>query len=134
MKFNNLITIISLSFILSSCGKESHNCTDIAPNESFEFQEGDVFCLDDTYEITIAEVIDQRCPCNVVCVWEGEFIIKFDILKDGEIKRYFFHETSTMNTDPLPFDLNFSQLIRISDDDCDNPVDLDQFRFEVSVS
>ncbi|MBT8232526.1 MAG: hypothetical protein HKO66_09450 [Saprospiraceae bacterium] len=125
-----IVTIISC---LISCGKDTDSCTDITFDTTFSFQEGDIFCLNGEYEITVKSVNDERCPCDVICVWEGEFTFDIEVEKEGEIKSYLLHE-AVINEEDWPFDLGIHYIGRLFEDDCDNPVPVDDYRFEMMIS
>ena len=70
------LTIILFSF--NSCEKET-----VPLNRSFELKYGVKKIIYDTnIEIKIDSVSDNRCPIDVVCVWEGNAIVSF-ILTEG---------------------------------------------------
>ena len=133
MKGKNWFTLCLLMLIsLISCGK-SDNCTDIELDSLFQFQEGDSFCLPTGIEFEVVKFDDQRCPCDAVCIWEGEFVFEILIRSNGFEEEYLLHEkldneASTNNN------LVFSEIVMISDDSCENVIDIDKLIFEMKVN
>jgi len=126
-------TICLLSFIsFLSCSKQD-DCQVINFDQLFQFQEGDIFCLGTDIEIQIKTVEDQRCPCEVVCVWEGEFIYELIITSNSEEEKYFLHEKIEIEATLLT-GLIFSDILLLSDDSCEDPIDLDEMTFEMRIS
>ena len=136
MKTHKAFTIIALLTLFISCSKESSTCIDIEDGVSFEFKQGDVFCLNDTLEITITQVIDERCPCDVVCIWAGEFLFNLDILNaNGATIQYKLHaESFITQPDPSPFGLVFSEVVLKSNDTCEDPVAIPYMIFEMTIN
>ncbi len=125
---------IAAFFILSmnSCSK-SDDCTEVQINEVFEFQQSDLICLDSNTEIEIKSINDQRCPCNVQCVWEGEFIFELIIKKNQEEEIYLLHQ-KLENDLPMIEALNFNNIELLSQDSCNDPVPINEMKFEMSIS
>lgn len=125
--------LIFMSLLISSCGKDS-DCTEVDLGETFEFQESDVICIDDTYELTITKVEDERCPCFANCVWAGEFLFRASITDGNTTNDILIHEESLV-TQPETniFDLSFANVALITKDDCTDPVNLEDMVFEMSV-
>lgn len=127
-----LLTIAGLSLFLS-CSKEEPNCEDISYNQEFVFKNEDVFCLPDGIELTISNIEDARCPCDVICVWEGEFLFELSITDGQNTEVYILHE-KIENEDLQLFNLQFDNILFLSDEDsCDNPVPLDEMEFSMSI-
>jgi len=78
MKF--LIQILFfVSFIFVSCSKDTLSDSFKIGLEN-EFQYGEINQLDNnSLKFSITEINDSRCPSDVVCVWEGEAIVKIKI-------------------------------------------------------
>ena len=135
MKNFKALTILGLLLIFISCNKESSSCTDIEDGVAFEFKEGDVFCIND-YDITITQVMDERCPCDVVCIWEGEFLFILDILhEDDETIQYTHHAESLITQpNPSPTGLTFSKVILKSNDSCEDPMAISDMVFEMTIN
>jgi|GEM_PF-3955679 len=135
MKTFKTLTIIGLITFLSACGKESSTCTEIQEGISFEFSQGDVLCLNDEFEITITEVIDERCPCDAICIWAGEFKFTLDILREGISTQYTHHAESVFTVpDPSPLGLTFSDVELLSDDPCETMMPLSDLEFRMTVN
>lgn len=78
MKKHFLILLIPVFFALS--------CNEETLPESFELgQEKNFFWGNEYYsrsnslKITITEINDSRCPSDVVCVWQGEALVKINL-------------------------------------------------------
>jgi hypothetical protein len=78
MKF--LIQILFfVSFIFVSCSKDTLSDSFKIGLEN-EFQYGEINQSDDnSLKFSITEINDSRCPSDVVCIWEGEAIVKIKI-------------------------------------------------------
>jgi len=76
-----LLFILTSLFILS-CGKNDSNdpCIEITLDESVVLSNNDLVCINDIEYTFKAE--DARCPCNISCAWEGEFIISIEAPSD----------------------------------------------------
>ena len=128
-----LFTFCLFLFInLASCSK-SDDCVEIQFDQLFQFQEGDLFCIGTELEIEISKIDDQRCPCDVVCVWEGEFVYEIKIKSLENEEEYLLHEK--LENDPTVNDgLIFSDITMISDDSCENMIDIDKIIFQMKVN
>ena len=125
------ICLISLIIFLS-CNKQE-DCQVIDIDQLFQFQEGDIFCLGTDIEIQIKTVDDQRCPCDVVCVWEGEFVYELIITSNSEEEKYSLNE-KIENEATILTGLTFSDIRLVSDDSCEDPIDLEEMVFEMLIT
>ena len=71
--------IISILFITGlivvSCNEE---IPPVCLEENFKI--GEVYISEyNILEFTVTEITDSRCPSDVVCVWQGEAIVKIEI-------------------------------------------------------
>lgn len=134
MKSKLSLTICSLGILfLLSCSSDE-NCSSENYDSRFEFQWGDCFVFDDGIEMEIKEIDDQRCPCNVQCVWEGEFIFNLIIREADSEQQFDLKEKTYTENEDAPADLVFSDIALLSDDSCEDPVELSKMKFEITVS
>ena len=62
------------------------SCEDETADGKFDFGEDEIFHTDQYYrsgdnslKISIREINDSRCPADVVCIWQGETVVKIEI-------------------------------------------------------
>jgi len=123
----------TLLFILStlcifSCGKDDVDpCTEISLGESVVLNNNELVCIDGT-EYTFTAV-DDRCPCDTICAWEGEFLMTFEE-KDGTAI-FEYHTSPIMESD----DPIIGEIFNISisaPSDCGAPDEIDEVLFTVA--
>ena len=131
MKSSKFCFTICLLLLIIACGKND-DCTEANYNEDFNFLIGDIICLPNNTNLEITDIVDARCPCEVACIWEGEFIFNVSITKDGLSEDYELHE-KIENERPEKFDFEFVNMALISDDTCENPIPLDEMVFQMAV-
>lgn len=124
--------IIFFTFYLCSCSNEDA-CIEIESGTSFEFEETDRFCVDRNLEFSIDQIIDQRCPCDVACIWEGEFVFYLRIIQSGNDYLYQWHEKLENLAHPVT-GLKLIEIERIFDDSCDAMTPISEMRFSAIVS
>ncbi len=73
-----LILIILLSF--SSCEKEEdgYQYFDFETENDFQIAQ-EYLSSDHSLIFNITEINDSRCPSDVVCVWQGEAVVKIEL-------------------------------------------------------
>ena len=76
--FQKTVILFTLGIFLS-CNK-----TDLIPLGQVELNIKDPVEFESGLELEISDVNDSRCPLEVVCVWEGEALVTFDIQFDGQ--------------------------------------------------
>ena len=82
----NILFLSILVFLAFSCQEEIFP-QDFVIGEEENFKWGnEYFSNDNTVKLTITEINDSRCPSDVVCVWQGEALVKIKV------------ETSEINT------------------------------------
>ena len=87
-----MIKIIPVFFILllSACS-DSESC-DRSFNEPFDIQTGEIYCLDDGSTLEIIEITSSYCPCNAVCIWQGETTVSGQRITGDQVEVVLFHE------------------------------------------
>lgn len=75
-----ILTIAGIFFV--SCQKDT-----LPKNFDFEQEENfrwgnEYFSNDNSIKLTITEINDSRCPSDVVCIWQGEAIVKLKVEAD----------------------------------------------------
>lgn len=76
----NLVWLMFISgILLFSC--QSENLPETFRYDLNEtFQVGDDYCsVNQSLKFRITEINDSRCPSDVVCVWQGEAVVKISI-------------------------------------------------------
>ena len=73
-----LVSILFFAlFIFLSCNKDDE--TDLVSFQK-NFQIGDeYFSADNSLKFKVYAIQDSRCASDVVCVWEGEAVVKIDV-------------------------------------------------------
>lgn len=71
--------LLASGIALFSCNSE--NVTDtFSFNLEKSFQIGDAyFSPDHSLQFQITEINDSRCPSDVICVWQGEAVVKIEV-------------------------------------------------------
>jgi hypothetical protein len=113
-----IIFLLIFVFALSCKKDEVSDCTAISYDTPFIASVGQKYCIDETNYVLINEVHNQLCPCNADCIWEGEFILKMDVLASGKEFTYQFG-TSSKTIDIQPFNDFLITFISITPDECD---------------
>ena len=76
---NSILLFILTLFIFVSCNDETSSDSFKIGFEN-EFQYGILNqSNDNSLKLSITEINDSRCPSDVVCVWQGEAIVKIEI-------------------------------------------------------
>ena len=85
MKYTVLVFALSLSFFLfNACGKAVEECVDVEYTKSFTIEKEGKYCLPDGNYFEVEELENGFCPCNVICIWEGEMILFFEAEFNGK--------------------------------------------------
>jgi hypothetical protein len=122
-----LFSIFCIVFYLSSCSDKSfEECVDVSLEKPFIAVVGKSYCLDEENYLKIDSIDNQLCPCNVVCVWEGEMYIHFSGKSAGKEFLYKFG-TSPHTPDSLKLRDHFIKLKSITPEICDFEIQ-DQFK------
>lgn len=77
------LTVFLLMFLLFSCNDEDFDAT-FSFGDEFEITPGKTVGTDDRrVALKLVEVNDSRCPSDVICFWQGEAIINFELNYNG---------------------------------------------------
>lgn len=77
-----LLPFLLLTFIigLTSCDKNDDlielTCSEAQYNERITVSDNTAFCFPDGQEIQVLSLINAFCPCNVMCIWEGQLSLQ----------------------------------------------------------
>ena len=124
-----LLSFVILGIMcLNSCSNEN-SCIEITSGTSFEFKESDCFSVDQKLEFRIDQILDQRCPCDVECIWEGEFVFYLRIFVSGEDYIYQWHEKLENQAHPVS-GLKLIEIERVFDDSCNAMTPISEMRFK----
>jgi len=124
---------MGLLIALVSCTDSMPECIDAEYGNDFEFKLDDEICLQDGTMILVAGIDDARCPCNVECIWEGEFIFELEISNGTVEETFLLNEKSEMES-PVNFSLDFLDVRLISEDSCADPVDIEDMVFAMRIT
>ena len=106
----NIIFLIMLTFFSLSCEQETLPESFVLGQEK-NFEWGtDYYSNANSIKLTIAEINDSRCPSDVVCVWEGEALVKINV----ETSTTQTIELSTFDNQKDTIDLFSIELIDVS--------------------
>jgi len=96
MKHLFILLIITIAF--SSCSKtNSPDCIDVFYDEHFTIQEGNNYCFPDGNSIEIKQLKNEFCPCDAVCVWEGQMMLNYTLIYDGNTYKGTQGSTTTQD-------------------------------------
>lgn len=73
--------------ILASCGdpeEEILTCRDVAYDVAFVIEAGNSYCFPDEVILEVTALNNAFCPCNLVCVWEGQMTVDMEWTFPGE--------------------------------------------------
>ncbi|MBC7884501.1 MAG: hypothetical protein H7X99_03455 [Saprospiraceae bacterium] len=107
-----------------ACNKEDVTCTDINYNKAFTAEVDKKYCIDDENFILITNIENALCPCDVVCIWEGEFLIHMTVSADGTLHEYILGSSGQIPRTPT-FDSFRIKFLSITPDACDSGVQKD---------
>jgi hypothetical protein len=76
----------TLIWLLLAPGIALFSCNSVNMTDTFSFdleksfQIGDAyFSTDHSLQFQITEINDSRCPSDVICVWQGEAVVKIEV-------------------------------------------------------
>lgn len=82
--------VFTVAFLLAGCNKEEVQVFSLENkfmlNQQFQ-------SADKSLKFTITEINDSRCPSDVVCIWQGEAIVKINVEApvSGKLELSTFH-------------------------------------------
>lgn len=96
-----IILGLALVFCIG-CQKNDNSCKSVEYLVPFTLKKGDNACFVDGTELVLKGVIDSRCPCDAICIWEGEFSLTFDVTIGNKHHEYTFGSSEKTPDNP-PF-------------------------------
>jgi len=69
-----LLPLLLLTLIIISCTKIG-DCTEVSYNTPFTIIAEETYCLPDGAELLIKSLNNEFCPCEAVCIWEGQMTL-----------------------------------------------------------
>ncbi len=103
MKNLSFILLLScLVFISCKDDDDDMTCEDVDYGVTLLVQEGDNFCFPDGFEMRIAALNNEYCPCGAVCVWEGQLTVLTEWTQpDGAVIEHVHNTSDRMLDEPL---------------------------------
>lgn len=99
------IIIFSCLLAFMSCSK-SDSCTEVSYSEAFKIEADESYCFDDGTELQIRSINNEFCPCEAVCIWEGQMTVDMTWTFPGQDPLEFIHNgASTVANEELPMGL-----------------------------
>lgn len=85
------LSVFFALLIFTSCNKDEQEKT-LVLEEKFQIDQAFV-SSDNSLKFTITEINDSRCPSDVVCIWQGEAVVKIAVLAplSGNLELSTFH-------------------------------------------
>lgn len=84
-----ILILVSTSILIFSCNKHEDqsklSCIDVEYDLFFTIEDGKTYCFPDNNTISISSLANEYCPCNVVCVWEGQMMMNYEVEIDNVI-------------------------------------------------
>lgn len=110
-----------------SCGDQS--CIQLTPEDEIMVKHNDELCINgEAYTLVIE---DQKCPCDLDCLWAGEFILNFE---NSEGVNVYAHRQITASADATPpFANSFNVLSDSVEGLCGGSYNLEDVIFTVQV-
>jgi len=107
MKHFSYITVLTLT-LFTSCSEQIIDnggitaCKEVDYGDVFEMELNEAVCFPDGNEMILKVVEDQFCPCEAVCIWQGELVIILEATEsNGEKKLISLGSESLELSDPL---------------------------------
>lgn len=72
-----ILSVFFALLIFTSCNKDEEIKT-LVLEEIFQIDQAFV-SADNSLKFTITEINDSRCPSDVVCIWQGEAVVKIKV-------------------------------------------------------
>ncbi len=116
-----IITIIATLIFLPSCSNND-DCIAVRYGEAFVTEAGNIYCFEDGNELQVDDIINAFCPCDAICVWEGQMEVYMTWSIDGTSYDFKHNSAETIidSTMHLPFDISVSSDNIIFEEECDD--------------
>lgn len=97
--------LLIISLLILSCNKseeetEIKDCIEVEYNTTFSAILNDEVCFPDGSGFTVKTITDEFCPCEVVCVWEGELEVMVETTDINGDKELFTFGSSSFDLMP----------------------------------
>lgn len=111
-----ILFTLSLLLCLSACSKDNEPttppCNDEEYGTVFTIHPGETYCFSDNTELKIVSLINEFCPCNLQCFWEGQMTISMEwTMPDGALIEYNYNTAPQLTNEDLPDGLVISYLL-----------------------
>jgi hypothetical protein len=102
------LTLIAATLLFISCAKtdddvEKKDCIEIEFNSSFSIVLDDEVCFPDGSGFIVKTISDEFCPCDAVCIWEGELRVLVETVDANGEKDLFTFGSSSFDSKPEIF-------------------------------
>ncbi|HAQ36935.1 MAG TPA: hypothetical protein DCX89_03720 [Saprospirales bacterium] len=82
---NKLIFAIALGsmMLFADCTKQECDIVHVNYGEYFTIKTCGKYCFPDDNYFEVKNLVNEFCPCNCLCLWEGEMVLFFSANMDG---------------------------------------------------
>jgi hypothetical protein len=101
--------LISIVLTIAACSKNG-DCFNAQYGDPFVAQAEEDYCFSDGAEMTVDSIINAFCPCEAVCVWEGQMEVYMTWTIDG-VSYPYKHNSEAVDQDTLlslPIDISIT--------------------------
>lgn len=105
MSCKYIFSCIFLSVICIACSDsdepetKSEACIDVEYNETFAVEVDGQYCFPDGTELKVNAFRNDFCPCNVICVWQGQMVIEMEWTDGTEVVEFEYQSDDNPNFD-----------------------------------
>lgn len=132
------ILVILLTLLFYSCSKDVNipiNQDDLKVGGNVILEYGKCLkTINKDYEICLISINDSRCPSNVVCVWEGDAAVEFNLKSKSENNYFTLHSNNKFQQDTIINNLKIKLLNVSYNPDLNNPLTEIGYSVELSIS
>ncbi len=97
------LSLILAFVILAMASCSDNSCEEVSYNDVFDVSQGEVYCLPDGAQLEINELINAYCPCEAICVWEGQMMLEV-VWTDAAGTVHTGQVNTHPNIEPSPLD------------------------------
>ena len=76
-KNNKILLLALIALFIVSCNQDE-GCIEAEYDEYIILEEGNDYCLPNGDSFTVSKLENAFCPCDVICVWEGEMLLHYE--------------------------------------------------------